>query len=78
MPAFHLALIRNPPCSFAQLAAIQYPPLSKDLEPGTACRVLDPGYSTPEACNPMGVGPTVLHTWVEQELIRARPACLAW
>jgi len=45
-----------------------------------ACLVLDQGYSTPDACRAVGVGPTALRRWVaqlEQERNGSTPASKA-
>jgi len=45
-----------------------------------ACFVLDQGYSIPEACRAVGVGPTALRRWVtqlEQERNGSMPASKA-
>ena len=39
---------------------------STDFKLEAAGLVLDQGYSIPEACKSMGVGPTALRRWVEQ------------
>jgi len=39
---------------------------STDFKLEAAGLVLDQGYSIPEACKSIGVGPTALRRWVEQ------------
>lgn len=39
---------------------------STDFKLEAASLVLDQGYSIPEACKSIGVGPTALRRWVEQ------------